>query len=100
MKQLFDDVSFKCSKLVTKNYSTSFSLAVYMLSPSIRGAIYSIYGFVRFADEIVDSFHGYDKENLITEFEDEYYKAFDRGISLKQKERKFLWRWGREPQQR
>ncbi|RTY74739.1 phytoene/squalene synthase family protein [Flavobacterium sp. LS1R10] len=82
MKQLFDDVSFKCSKLVTKNYSTSFSMAVYMLSPSIRDAIYSIYGFVRFADEIVDTFHGFDKENLITEFEDEYYKAIDRGISL------------------
>lgn len=82
MKQLFDDVSFKCSRLVTKNYSTSFSLAVYMLSPSIRDGIYSIYGFVRFADEIVDSFHGFDKESLITEFEDEYYKAIDRGISL------------------
>lgn len=82
MKQLFDDVSFKCSKLVTKNYSTSFSLAVYMLSQSIRDAIYSIYGFVRFADEIVDSFHGFDKESLITEFEDEYYKSMERGISL------------------
>jgi phytoene/squalene synthetase len=82
MKQLFDDVSFKCSKLVTKNYSTSFSLAVYMLSPTIRDAIYSVYGFVRFADEIVDSFHGFDKESLITEFEDEYYKAIERGISL------------------
>lgn len=82
MKQLFDDVSFKCSKLVTKNYSTSFSLAVYMLSPNIRDAIYSIYGFVRFADEIVDSFHGYDKELLINDFEEEYYKAIDRGISL------------------
>ena len=82
MKQLFDDVSFKCSKLVTKNYSTSFSLAVYMLSPSIRDAIYSIYGFVRFADEIVDSFHGFDKENLINDFEKEYYKAYNNGISL------------------
>lgn len=82
MKQLFDDVSFKCSKLVTKNYSTSFSLAVYMLSPSIRDAIYSIYGFVRFADEIVDSFHGFDKENLINDFEKEYYKSFASGISL------------------
>lgn len=82
MKQLFDEVSFKCSKLVTKNYSTSFSLAVYMLSPSIRDAIYSIYGFVRFADEIVDSFHGYDKEILINDFEKEYYKAYDAGISL------------------
>ncbi|MFA9187731.1 phytoene/squalene synthase family protein [Flavobacterium sp. FBOR7N2.3] len=82
MKQLFDDVSFKCSKLVTKDYSTSFSLAVYMLSPSIRDAIYSIYGFVRFADEIVDSFHGFDKENLINDFETDYYKAYNSGISL------------------
>lgn len=82
MKQLFDDVSFKCSKLVTKSYSTSFSLAVYMLSPSIRDAIYSIYGFVRFADEIVDSFHGFDKEVLIDDFEKEYYKAYNAGISL------------------
>lgn len=69
-------------KLVTKNYSTSFSLAVYMLSPNIRGAIYSIYGFVRFADEIVDSFHDYDKEKLINDFEKEYYKAMEMGISL------------------
>lgn len=82
MKQLFDDVSFKCSKLVTKNYSTSFSLAVYMLSPIIRDAIYSIYGFVRFADEIVDSFHGFDKEELINDFEKEYYKSYNYGISL------------------
>ena len=71
MKKLFDDVSFKCSKIVTKSYSTSFSLAVYMLAPSIRPAIYSIYGFERFADEIADSFHGYDQENLINDFENE-----------------------------
>jgi 15-cis-phytoene synthase len=82
MKSLFDTVSFKCSKLVTKNYSTSFSLAVNMLSPSIRDGIHSIYGFVRFADEIVDSFHDYDKENLINDFEKEYYKAIENGISL------------------
>ncbi|MFV5695116.1 phytoene/squalene synthase family protein [Flavobacterium sp. LB3P122] len=82
MKQLFDDVSFKCSKLVTKNYSTSFSLAVYMLSPIIRDAIYSIYGFVRFADEIVDSFHGFDKKELINDFEKEYYKSYNSGVSL------------------
>ncbi|HSN47173.1 MAG TPA: phytoene/squalene synthase family protein [Flavobacterium sp.] len=82
MKQLFDDVSFKCSKLVTKSYSTSFSLAVKMLSPNIREAIYSIYGFVRFADEIVDSFHDFDKERLLNEFEEEYYKAMKYGISL------------------
>lgn len=82
MKQLFDEVSFKCSVLVTKSYSTSFSLAVKMLAPSIRDAIYSIYGFVRFADEIIDSFHGYDKENLINDFEKEYYKAQKNRISL------------------
>jgi len=82
MKSLFDDVSFKCSKLITQNYSTSFSLAVKMLSPSIRDAIYSIYGFVRFADEIVDSFHDYEKEYLIDDFEKEYYKAMQLGISL------------------
>tara|TARA_R110002073_G_scaffold139232_2_gene289298 strand:- start:71223 stop:72059 length:837 start_codon:yes stop_codon:yes gene_type:complete len=82
MKQLFDDVSIHCSKLVTKSYSTSFALAVKMLAPSIRNAIYSIYGFVRFADEIVDSFHNYDKVALIQEFEDDYYKAMACGISL------------------
>jgi 15-cis-phytoene synthase len=82
MKSLFDTVSFKCSKLVTKNYSTSFSLAVHMLAPSIRDAIYSIYGFVRFADEIVDSFHDYEKEYLIDDFEKEYYKSMQLGISL------------------
>ncbi|MET0946565.1 MAG: phytoene/squalene synthase family protein, partial [Flavobacterium sp.] len=82
MKSLFDTVSIKCSKLVTQNYSTSFSLAVKMLSPSIRDGIYSIYGFVRFADEIVDSFHDYDKENLINDFEKEHYKAMEMGISL------------------
>jgi 15-cis-phytoene synthase len=82
MKQLFDEVSFKCSKLVTKTYSTSFSWAVNMLAPSIREDIYNIYGFVRFADEIVDSFHGYDKDLLINDFENEYYKAQKLGISL------------------
>jgi len=82
MKQLFDDVSFKCSVLVTKSYSTSFSLAVKMLSPNIRDAIYAIYGFVRFADEIVDTFHDFNKEELIHDFEIEYYKSQKSGISL------------------
>lgn len=82
MKQLYDQVSFTCSKNVTKNYSTSFSLAVKMLSPKIREAIYSIYAFVRFADEIVDSFHDYEKEDLLNEFEANYYKAFHQNISL------------------
>jgi phytoene synthase len=82
MKELFDQVSFDTSKLVTKKYSTSFSLAVKMLSPIIRSAIYNIYGFVRFADEIVDTFHDYKKEELLDDFEKEYYKALENGISL------------------
>ena len=82
MKQLFDQVSYACSKNVTKKYSTSFSLAVNMLSPKIRESIYSIYAFVRFADEIVDSFHDYEKEALLNEFEQNYYRAYDQNISL------------------
>ncbi|TYP99361.1 phytoene/squalene synthetase [Tenacibaculum adriaticum] len=82
MKQLFDEVSYNCSKLVTKKYSTSFSLATKMLSPDIRPHIYNIYGFVRFADEIVDTFHDYDKEALLNRFEKEYYVSKETGISL------------------
>jgi phytoene synthase len=82
MKKAFDEVSIKCSKIVTKHYSTSFSLAVKMLDKSIRNAIYSIYGFVRFSDEIVDSFHEYDKEALINDFEKDYYRALESRISL------------------
>jgi phytoene/squalene synthetase len=82
MKQLFDETSFKCSKIVTQKYSTSFSLAVKMLSPKIRESIFSIYAFVRFADEIVDSFHGYEKEKLINQFEKDYYEGLTNGISL------------------
>ena len=82
MKELFDSVSSECSKLVTKKYSTSFSLAVNMLSPKIRTDIYNIYGFVRFADEIVDSFHDYNKELLMEHFEKDYYLAKELGNSL------------------
>lgn len=82
MKQLFDEVSFDCSRMVTKKYSTSFSMAVKMLSPKIRSAIYNIYGFVRLADEIVDSFHTYNKQELLRDFEDQYYYAIKNGISL------------------
>lgn len=82
MKAIFDIVSFECSKNVTKSYSTSFASAVKMLSPSIRQDIYNIYGFVRFADEIVDSFHDYDKENLFGLFEEDLYKALGNKISL------------------
>ncbi|WP_299899039.1 phytoene/squalene synthase family protein [uncultured Aquimarina sp.] len=82
MKALFDSISYSCSKLVTNSYSTSFSLASKMLSDSIRQDIYNIYGFVRFADEIVDSFHDYDKETLFNDFEKEMYKAIQNKISL------------------
>lgn len=82
MKTLFDTVSYDCSKLVTKTYSTSFSLATKMLSQSIRNDIYNIYGFVRFADEIVDSFHDYDKETLFNNFTNDLELALTNRISL------------------
>lgn len=82
MKAIFDIISFECSKNVTKSYSTSFASAVKMLSPSIRQDIYNIYGFVRFADEIVDSFHDYDKEKLFNLFEKDLYRALENKISL------------------
>jgi phytoene synthase len=82
MKELFDTVSFACSVKVTKAYSTSFSSAVKMLAPSIRQDIYNIYGFVRFADEIVDSFHNYNKEVLFEKFEIELKEAIENKISL------------------
>lgn len=82
MKTLFDTVSYDCSKLVTKAYSTSFSLATKMLYKPIRNDIYNIYGFVRLADEIVDSFHDYDKEALFDLFSNELELALKNKISL------------------
>lgn len=82
MKSLFDTVSYNSSKLVTKTYSTSFSLATKMLYKSIRSDIYNIYGFVRFADEIVDSFHDFDKETLFNRFSDDLELALKDKISL------------------
>lgn len=82
MKQLFDELSVEVSKMTTKKYSTSFSLGIYFLSPSIRDSIYSIYGFVRFADEIVDSFEGYHRQELLRKFRADTYEAIDAGISL------------------
>jgi phytoene/squalene synthetase len=82
MKSIFDNVSFDCSVKVTKAYSTSFSSAVKMLAPSIRQDIYNIYGFVRFADEIVDTFHDYDKEILFAQFENDLALALSQKISL------------------
>lgn len=82
MKSLFDTVSYSCSKTVTKTYSTSFSLATKMLYKTIRSDIYNIYGFVRFADEIVDSFHDYNKEELFLRFSQDLEHALKDQISL------------------
>jgi len=82
MKITFDQISYECSKTVTERYSTSFALATKMLDPSIRGDIYNIYGFVRFADEIVDSFHNFDKAMLFEKFEDDLKLALEYRISL------------------
>lgn len=82
MKSIFDHISNECSRSITRAYSTSFSAAVRMLSPRIRQDIYNIYGFVRLADEIVDTFHDYDKEQLFALFENDMDNALRDGISL------------------
>ena len=80
--QLFHEVSSECSKITTERYSTSFSSAIRLLHKDLRKPIYNIYGFVRFADEVVDTFHDYDKANLLKEFKQETYTSIERGISL------------------
>lgn len=82
MIHLFDEVAYECSQKVTNGYSTSFSSAVRMLAPSIRPAVHSVYGFVRFADEVVDTFHEKDKELLLDKFEWDLYQSLEMGISL------------------
>lgn len=82
MMHLFHEVSNRCSKITTESYSTSFSSAIRLLHKDLREPIYQIYGFVRFADEIVDTFHDFDKAALLAEFKKETYDAFERGISL------------------
>lgn len=78
----YQKVSLLCSKAVTSSYSTSFFSAINMLHPQLHNPIYSIYGFVRLADEIVDTFHDYDKATLLSQFKEETYSSFARGISL------------------
>ena len=80
--QIFNHISGLTSKMVTEKYSTSFSRASTLFKPEIRQHIYNIYGFVRFADEIVDTFHDYDKAKLLDEFEKNYRDALENGISL------------------
>lgn len=82
MKKQFDELSYSVSKITTQKYSTSFSLGILALKPSIRAAIYAIYGYVRLADEIVDSFHGYNKEKLLNRLRMETHDALQEGISL------------------
>ncbi|MFW6371800.1 MAG: phytoene/squalene synthase family protein, partial [Bacteroidota bacterium] len=82
MKQLFDSVTFKTSKLTTNAYSTSFSLGIKALAKKYQNPVYAIYGFVRYADEIVDTFHEHDKEKLLKRFRQDTYRAIDEGISL------------------
>ncbi len=82
MKKLFDEISYESSRITTKTYSTSFSFGILVLHKSLRKSIYNIYGFVRFADEIVDTFHEYDKYILFNKFKDDTFFAIDNKISL------------------
>jgi phytoene/squalene synthetase len=82
MKLLYDNLSVEVSKMTTRAYSTSFSMGIYFLDNSLRDAVYSIYGFVRLADEIVDSFEGFDKKYLLSKFKEETFTAIDSHISL------------------
>ncbi|NDE09623.1 MAG: phytoene/squalene synthase family protein [Chitinophagia bacterium] len=82
MINLFHDLSQQCSKETTERYSTSFSSAIKLLHQDLRGPIFNIYGFVRFADEIVDTFHQFNKAELLIEFKKDTYLAIERGISL------------------
>src|SRR5687768_2154204 len=82
MKSLYDNLSVEISKMTTRTYSTSFSLGIYFLNKRLRNPVYSVYGFVRLADEIVDSFEGFDKRYLLSKFKQETYDALESGISV------------------
>lgn len=80
--QLFHNTCFECSSLITRRYSTSFSMGIRLFDPRFRAPICGIYGFVRFADEIVDTFHDFKKEELLQRFREDTYRAIEEGISL------------------
>jgi phytoene/squalene synthetase len=82
MFSLYEKTTFGCSKLITENYSTSFTLGIKTLDRSLRMPIFAIYGFVRYADEIVDTFHDFDKEKLLNRYRDHTYEAIEDKISL------------------
>ncbi|MDP5172791.1 MAG: phytoene/squalene synthase family protein [Bacteroidia bacterium] len=79
---LYRDTCLECSKLITKRYSTSFTLGIRTLNKKYHLPIYAIYGFVRYADEIVDTFHNFDKAGLLQTFKEDTYRAIEAGISL------------------
>src|ERR1041385_9465210 len=91
MKSIFDNVSQQCSRITTRAYSTSFTLGILFLDKRLRAPIYSVYGFVRFADEIVDSFHGYDQEKLFQTFRQAVDEALRDRISLNPILNSFQW---------
>ncbi len=82
MQELFNTTTLKCSRLITEHYSTSFTLGIKTLHKKYHYPIYAIYGFVRYADEIVDTFHDHDKKELLDRFWEDTYKAIDEKISL------------------
>jgi 15-cis-phytoene synthase len=91
MKKIFDTLSHDMSMLTTKRYSTSFSLGISFLQKELHKPIYAVYGFVRFADEIVDSFHGFDKNELLADFKRQTFEAIEKGISLNPILNSFQW---------
>ncbi|HYI77036.1 MAG TPA: squalene/phytoene synthase family protein, partial [Chryseolinea sp.] len=82
MMDLFDRLSIRCSRITTEMYSTSFCIGINCLQQKLRDPIYAIYGFVRFADEIVDTFHDFDKEDLLQQFKKDTFSAIEKKISL------------------
>ena len=82
MMELYQRTCMECSRLITNRYSTSFSMGIRAFDRRLRGPIYAVYGFVRFADEIVDSFHAFDKATLLQRFREDTYRALDEGISV------------------
>ena len=89
--ELYHNISKNASKHITRTYSTSFSLGIRLLDKSIHNAIYSIYGFVRLADEIVDTFHDFPKAEMLSEFKKDTYKSIDRKISVNPVLHSFQW---------
>lgn len=79
---LYTHTALQCSKVITRNYSTSFTLGIQTLHKKFHMPIYAIYGFVRYADEIVDTFHDFDKAQLLARFKMDTYQAIDEKVSL------------------